>query len=95
MLVQVHEKNSLTLSDSFLFGSTFKMLEINLSEGNVHNVAIEVLSEKLIVYPKKSREPCHHGTFFPSIIAKVKPCSGALFYMFQREIVNSTSMDVC
>ena len=62
ILVQVHEKNALSLSDSILLGSTFKLHEINLKEGEVHNVAFELQAEKFVSYPRKSREPCLQGT---------------------------------
>ena len=61
LLVQVHERNTLTMSDSVALGSTMKVESVQLTEGNVFSLNYEVRERKLVRYPRKSRSPCQKG----------------------------------
>ena len=58
IIVQVHERNSLTMSDSVMLGSSLKFITMDLKENEVESISFEVLSKKLVRYPRKSRPLC-------------------------------------
>ena len=64
LLVQVHERNALTMSDSVALGSTMKVESVQLTEGKVFSLNYEVRERKLVRYPRKSRSPCKKGKNF-------------------------------